>query len=173
MDWNYIINTDLTNKIKQSIVTSIFILSFKNTISKKISSLQYSTFSSSPPKISLYNKFLLKQYNLFKSLHDNCWRTSQCIVYMKTNSRIIFSVFFINTSFLIIDKVSSSSIKNTNKFKSEIINIIKGCVFGWVIFGRLFFIINSAIISLGLGIYEKYISEYFVRVNMIRYENFI
>lgn len=173
MDWNYIINTDLTNKIKQSIVTSIFILLFKNTISKKISSLQYSTFSSSSPKLSFYNKFLLKQYNLFKSLHDNCWRTSQCIVYIKPNSRIVFSVFLINTTFLIIDKISSASNRNTNRYKSEIIDIIKGCVFGWVIFGRLFFIINSAILSLGLGIYEKYISEYFVRVNMIRYEKFI
>jgi hypothetical protein len=75
---------------------------------------------------------------------------------MKTNTRIIFTIFSINLIFLLLDKINRDVKLNDTLISVNLVNIIKGFVFGWFIFGRFKFIMHCGFISFVLGYTYKF-----------------
>ena len=150
MDWNYFVQSDISNKLRYS-----FTLSGLTLIIKSLSIKQYERLIniSSLEKFTYFNKLFFRNYVLIETLVSNCWTNETCKLSMKTNTRIIFSIFSINLIFLLIDKINTdvSSSANESLALYNLDNMIKGFVFGWFIFGRFKFILHCGFISFLLG----------------------
>ncbi len=173
MDWNYFVKSDYSITLKNSLLFSGLSLIVKN-----FSNQYYSIICD---KIVLYkdvgylNRLFLRNYLLLNTMVKYCWSNENCIIKMKLNTRILFSCFAINLLFLLIDKINKSispSQYDYNIARNNIIFLIKGTCFAWIIFGKIKFIICSGIFSILLGNISKISKDFFLerrrnRLNLI------